>query len=162
MSGLWRFGRAILPMDTLYGIMDFGLRCDSILMSYLRTSLLESLIVGFINAIFMFACRMQYVGLVSMIVAVTNLIPNFGPIIGAVVSGFILCWLSAPCADVCRIQHHSPVLRQLYPETEAFLQLPRRVRPADPGRRHCTGESLRRDRDAAVDPRRRNPEFYLP
>ena len=33
---------------------------------------------------------MQYVGLVSVIVAVTNLIPNFGPIIGAVIGGFIL------------------------------------------------------------------------
>ena len=90
MTGLWRYGRAVLPLETLSGIMDFGLRCDSILMSYLGQSLLESLIVGFINAVFMFACRMQYVGLVSVIVAVTNLIPNFGPIIGAVIGGFIL------------------------------------------------------------------------
>lgn len=90
MTGLWRYGRAVLPLETLSGIMDFCLRCDSILMSYLGQSLLESLIVGFINAVFMFACRMQYVGLVSVIVAVTNLIPNFGPIIGAVIGGFIL------------------------------------------------------------------------
>ena len=90
MSGLWRYGRAVLPLETLSNVMDFGLRCDSILMSYLGQSLLESLIVGFINAVFMFACRMQYVGLVSVIVAVTNLIPNFGPIIGAVIGGFIL------------------------------------------------------------------------
>ena len=90
MAGMWRFGRAVLPLKTLTSIMDFCLRCDSILMSYLGQSLMESLIVGAINAIFMLACGMQYVGLVSVIVAVTNLIPNFGPIIGAVIGGFIL------------------------------------------------------------------------
>ena len=90
MAGLWRFGRAVLSRETLTNIMDFSLRCDSILMSYLGQSLLESLIVGGINAIFMFICGMEYIGLVSVIVAVTNLIPNFGPIIGAVIGGFIL------------------------------------------------------------------------
>ena len=90
MAGLWNFGRVILPMEKLSGIMDFGLHCDSILMSYLGQSLLESLIVGFINAVFMLVCGMQYVGLVSVIVAVTNLIPNFGPIIGGVIGAFVL------------------------------------------------------------------------
>ena len=59
-------------------------------MSFLGQSLLDSLIVGTVNAIFMLICRMQSVGLVSAVVAVTNLIPNFGPIIGAVVGGFVL------------------------------------------------------------------------
>ncbi len=90
MAGLWNFGRVILPLEKLSGIMDFGLHCDSILMSYLGQSLLESLIVGFINAVFMLVCGMQYVGLVSVIVAVTNLIPNFGPIIGGVIGAFVL------------------------------------------------------------------------
>ncbi|MBR3349709.1 MAG: AI-2E family transporter, partial [Solobacterium sp.] len=33
---------------------------------------------------------MEYTGLISVIVALTNLIPNFGPIIGGVISGFFL------------------------------------------------------------------------
>ena len=33
---------------------------------------------------------MQYIGLISVIVAVTNLIPNFGPIIGGVIGAFVL------------------------------------------------------------------------
>ena len=70
--------------------MNFMQRCDSILMSYLGQSLMESVIVGAVNAVFMFACRMQYVGLVSVIVAVTNLVPNFGPIIGGVIGAFVL------------------------------------------------------------------------
>ena len=33
---------------------------------------------------------MPYVGLVSFVVAVINLVPTFGPVIGAIIGGFIL------------------------------------------------------------------------
>jgi predicted PurR-regulated permease PerM len=46
--------------------------------------------VGGANAVFMAICGMQYVGLVSVVCGVTNLIPSFGPVIGAVIGGFIL------------------------------------------------------------------------
>ena len=82
--------RAVFSRETTVEIMDFTLRCDTILMSYIGQSLLDALIVGTANAIYMLAFRMQYVGLVSVVVSVTNLIPNFGPIIGAVVGGFVL------------------------------------------------------------------------
>lgn len=90
MAGWWRLVRAILNREKTASIMDFSLRCDTILMSFLGQSLLESLIVGIVNAIFMLVCGMQYVGLISVVVAVSNLIPNFGPIIGAVIGGFVL------------------------------------------------------------------------
>ena len=61
------------------------------LSTYLQFSFVRyALIVGVLNAIFMFICGMQYIGLVSVVVAVTNLIPNFGPVIGAVIGGFVL------------------------------------------------------------------------
>ena len=90
LRGWWRLVRAFFSQNATMGIMDFSLRCDAILISFLVQSLLDSLIIGVVNAIFMLICRMQYVGLVSVVVAVTNLIPNFGPIIGAVVGGFVL------------------------------------------------------------------------
>ena len=90
LRGWWRLVRAVFSQKTMMEIMDFSLRCDAILISFLGQSLLDSLIIGVANAIFMLICRMQYVGLVSVVVAVTNLIPNFGPIIGAVVGGFVL------------------------------------------------------------------------
>lgn len=90
MSGFWRFLRSILPPGKTEAIMDFCLRCDVILMNYLGQTILDSLIVGILNALFMLICRMDYVGLVSVVVAVTNLIPNFGPIIGMVIGGFVL------------------------------------------------------------------------
>ena len=51
---------------------------------------LDALIVGVANAVFMALMGMQYIGLISVVVAVTNLIPTFGPIIGGAVGGFIL------------------------------------------------------------------------
>ena len=90
LRGWWRLVKAIFSQKTMMEIMDFSLRCDAILISFLVQSLLDSLIIGVVNAIFMLICRMQYIGLVSVVVAVTNLIPNFGPIIGAVVGGFVL------------------------------------------------------------------------
>ena len=90
LRGWWRLVRAIFSQKATMEIMDFSLRCDTILVNFLVQSLLDSLIIGVVNAFFMLVCRMQYIGLVSVVVAVTNLIPNFGPIIGAVVGGFVL------------------------------------------------------------------------
>ena len=62
----------------------------SILKRYIVFNLLDSLIVGGANAIFMAIVGMPYVGLVSFVVAIANLIPTFGPVIGALIGGFVL------------------------------------------------------------------------
>ncbi len=90
LKGFWRLVRAILRPSATENLIDFVLRCDTILVSYMVHTVLGSLIVGVINAVFMLICRMQYVGLVSVAVAATNLIPNFGPIIGMAIGGFVL------------------------------------------------------------------------
>ena len=90
LKGFWRLIRAFFKEETTETFIDFVLRCDSILVSFLVQSLLDAAIVAGINAIFMIICRMQYVGLISVIVGVANLIPNFGAIIGAVTGAFIL------------------------------------------------------------------------
>ena len=46
--------------------------------------------MGIVNAIFMTILGLPYVGLVSFVVGITNLIPTVGPIIGLVIGGFIL------------------------------------------------------------------------
>ena len=89
-AGIWRLVRALFPIETTENIMDFVLRCDVILVSFISQSLIDALIIGAANAIFMLVCRLPYIGLVSVVVAVTNLVPNFGPIIGAIIGGFIL------------------------------------------------------------------------
>ena len=90
LKGTRRLIRAIVPQETSESLLNFLLRCDSILMSYLGQSLLDCLIVGCVNAVLMAVCGMEYIGLVSVVVAVTNLIPNFGPAIGGAVGAFIL------------------------------------------------------------------------
>ncbi|MBO4415662.1 MAG: AI-2E family transporter [Lachnospiraceae bacterium] len=69
-------------------------KIDAILTRYLIFSIIDSLIVGTLTAIMMAIVGMQYVGLISVIVGVTNLIPTFGPLIGAGVGGIIILFVN--------------------------------------------------------------------
>ncbi|MCR4871201.1 MAG: AI-2E family transporter [Atopobiaceae bacterium] len=89
-SGAKRFLRALLPEKRYQVAMGFLTRCNGILQRYIVFSILDAIIIGGANAVFMACTSMQYVGLISLVVAVTNLIPTFGPVIGAVIGGFIL------------------------------------------------------------------------
>ena len=90
LSGARKLIFKILPGNASLVFMDFVLRCDTILVSYITQTLLDALIIGSVNAIFMAICKMPYIGLISVVVGVTNLVPNFGPAIGAVIGAFIL------------------------------------------------------------------------
>ena len=89
-NGAKRFLQAVLPEKRYRTAMGFLTRCNGILQRYIVYSILDALIIGGANAVFMACFGMQYVGLVSLVVAVTNLIPTFGPIIGAGIGGFVL------------------------------------------------------------------------
>lgn len=98
LIGVRRLLRRILPRKAGVEFLDFVLRCDTILVSYIVQSLLDAFIVGSINAVFMLVCRMHYAVLISVVVGITNLVPNFGPAIGAVIGAFILLLVSPPHA----------------------------------------------------------------
>ena len=89
-SGAFRILHALVSDKRCEKVVTFFTRCDTILSRYIVFSLLDAVIVGCANAVFMTCLGMQYVGLVSLIVGVTNLIPTFGPVIGYVLGGFIL------------------------------------------------------------------------
>ena len=89
-SGVSRLFKAILGEKRHDKTAAFIKRCDVICSRYIVYNVLDSLIIGVVNAIFMSIAGMQYIGLISFIVAVFNLIPSFGPIIGAALGGFIL------------------------------------------------------------------------
>lgn len=80
----------LIPKKQFDMTMRFFSRCDVILVSYIVSSLLDAAIVGIVNAIFMSVMGMQYVGLISVIVAITNLVPTFGPVVGGGIGAFIL------------------------------------------------------------------------
>ncbi len=69
-------------------------KIDAILMRSPIFSIIDSIIIGSLTAIVMLIAGMQYTGLVSVIVGVTNLIPTFGPLIGAGIGGLILLFVN--------------------------------------------------------------------
>lgn len=82
--------RLLLPDRRYAESALFWKRCNKILLSYVGGELLDALIVGVANFIFMTVTGMNYKILISVVVGFTNLAPTFGPIVGAVIGSFIL------------------------------------------------------------------------
>ena len=61
---------------------------------FISGKLIDSLIVGIICFVFMLLLGLEYPLIISVIVGVTNIIPMFGPFIGAVPSAFLLLLVS--------------------------------------------------------------------
>ena len=89
-EGSKRLLRTLMPPKIFAETMRFLARCNDILIRYIVFSLIDAVIVGGATAVFMALTKMQYIGLIAVVCGVTNLIPSFGPIIGAVIGGFIL------------------------------------------------------------------------
>lgn len=69
-------------------------RTQRIFSKFLVGKVLDSLIVGIIAFVVLSVFKMPYVILISFIIAVTNIIPFFGPFIGAVPSFIIIFFVS--------------------------------------------------------------------
>ncbi len=63
---------------------------DRIFSGFVRGKLLDSLIIGILCLIFSTIFRFPYAPIVSLIVGVTNVIPYFGPFMGAIPSAFLI------------------------------------------------------------------------
>lgn len=88
-AGGARFLKALFQEQ--YEKVEYVIReSDKILNCYIVYNLIDAMVVGIVNAIFMTIVGMPYAGLVSVLVAVFNIIPTFGPAIGAVIGGFLL------------------------------------------------------------------------
>lgn len=90
VSGIRRFRHAILSEERYAAHSIFWKKCHEILIRFIGFDVLDGIIVGLVNAVLMFIFDMPYKSLISVIVGVTNLLPTFGPIIGAVIGAFIL------------------------------------------------------------------------
>lgn len=82
--------QATMKEQTFQKHNEFWNRCHEIFIRYIGYNLLDGMIVGVVNGIVMLILQMPYVTLISVVVGVTNLLPTFGPIIGAVIGAFIL------------------------------------------------------------------------
>ncbi len=90
LRGLKRFIRLVTREKNYPAVVVFLKRCNAILKRYAVFSLVDALIVGGANMIFMSIAGMPYGVLISVVVGVTNLAPTFGPIVGGAIGAFIL------------------------------------------------------------------------
>ncbi len=90
LKGLKRLWKLLTNENSYRKSDDFLGRVNSIMIQYILFDLMDGLIIGITNAVFMLIAGYPYVPLISVIVGVTNLAPTFGPILGAILGGFIL------------------------------------------------------------------------
>ena len=90
LNGLKRLRKAMSTPQRYEKSTRFWNRCHDIFTQYIGCNVIDALIIGISNAIFMLILGMPYVPLVSFIVGVANLIPTFGPIIGGAIGALIL------------------------------------------------------------------------
>lgn len=82
--------KAYLPEKWNDNIMEVCGRTNYIFKNYIKGSVMDSIVVGILCFIGMSIMGIPYALLVSVIQAITNLIPIFGPFLGAVPSTFII------------------------------------------------------------------------
>ena len=90
VSGLQRLRKAMYTPKKLEKSTRFWNRCHEIFTQYIGCNIIDAMIIGISNAIFMLILGMPYTPLVSFVVGLANLIPTFGPIIGAVIGALLL------------------------------------------------------------------------
>ena len=90
LRGISSLRHAYLSAENYERNTAFLERCHKIFVRFISLNILDAVIIGVLNAIFMLILRMPYNPFISMLVGVTNLIPTFGPIIGVVLGGLIL------------------------------------------------------------------------
>ncbi len=90
MEGIKKLAGLIMKPEKFSSTGEFIARCNDIIIRYISFDIIDGIIVGVVNFVFMLIAGMPYAVLVSVIAGITNLAPTFGPIIGAVIGGFVL------------------------------------------------------------------------
>ena len=75
-------------------IIQLTNRADSIFGRFISGKILDSFIIGILTFIVLSLTKMPYTTLIAFIIGITNIIPFFGPFIGAVPSFFIILFVS--------------------------------------------------------------------
>ena len=81
---------AILPRRPYLNLIYLMRYTDKTVGGFLIGKIIDSVIIGFLTFFVMHIAKMPFAPLISVIVGVTNIIPFFGPFIGAIPSAFII------------------------------------------------------------------------
>ena len=87
---LSEFFYLIIPTKHYDNCKNVWTRFNSIFSRFIVCELVDALLVGLINELFMFSMHMPYAVFCSVVVALTNLAPTFGPFVGAFICAVIL------------------------------------------------------------------------
>jgi len=85
-----RFTYVLFKPQSANTVLTIASRCNKIFSGFISGKLLDSLIIGMMCFIGLSILNMPYALLVSVIVGVTNVIPFFGPFIGAIPSAILI------------------------------------------------------------------------
>lgn len=89
-----RFFRVFLSVEKLDAVKVHLNKCHQILSGFIVGKIIDSIIIGILCYIGMRILRLDYALLISIIVGITNIIPYFGPYMGAIPSALILLFIS--------------------------------------------------------------------
>lgn len=81
---------ALFREETYHWIFNFTTNTNSALLNFIYGKVIDSIIIGILCGIGMLIFNMPYVMLVSIIIGITNIIPIFGPFIGAIPASILI------------------------------------------------------------------------
>ena len=90
IAGTKRIVYCIFPIKISNKIMENTRHTNEIFSNFINDKILDSLIIGFITFTFLALFGFPYALLIGVIVGVTNIIPYFGPFIGAIPSALLI------------------------------------------------------------------------
>ena len=94
-----RLTYAIIPKHKANGFIQTVKECNNIFYKFVMGKALDSTIIFIITFILMSICRLKFALLISIFVGITNMIPYFGPFIGAI-PGIIIFLIIKPISAV--------------------------------------------------------------
>jgi predicted PurR-regulated permease PerM len=86
--------RALFSETRANRIIELANRGNNIFGKFLSGKILDSFIIGVLTFVVITIFKMPYTILISFIVGITNIIPFFGPFIGAIPSAIIILFVS--------------------------------------------------------------------
>lgn len=81
---------AIFKLETTNILIKETSEVNHTFVTFIRGQLIDSFIVGLVTFLFMTCTGMPYAAVIATLVGITNIIPIFGPFIGAIPSAFLI------------------------------------------------------------------------
>ena len=81
---------ALMPRKVFLNVFNLAKQTDRSFGQFIRGKLLDSLIIGLLTFVVLWIFNFPFYPIIAVLVGVTNVIPMFGPFIGAIPSGFLI------------------------------------------------------------------------